>query len=247
MNLPYFLPHSPDRFISSVRPFEYDPFAVCPKFLDFMNFISCRDQEIVKTIQQWFASVLLPAIRHEKFLWLKGGGSDGKLVLVTVLSHVLGEQIVSNLSVRHLTGKHELAGLADAKLNISMEFAIFTPALIDAVQNLSSNEPVLINEKNKPVYSARLGVRLLFVSNKVSHVSDFSDGFWRRCLLANCLAKVPGREDLALIEDLKTESAGIFNWLLQGAIDLVKNKGHIDVAPAIERTVARHRRVMDPP
>lgn len=127
-----------------------------------------------------------------------------------------------------------------------MEFSKFTPALIDAVKNLSSNEPVLINEKNKPVYSARLGVRLLFVSNKVPHISDYSDAFWRRCLLVHCLACIRGRENLHLIDELKTESAGIFNWLLEGAVDLVKNKGHIDVAPAIHQAVARQRRVMDP-
>lgn len=97
MNLPYFQPHSPDLFNSSVRPFDYDPAAMCPKWLDFLKFTTCDDSEVARTLQQWFASVLLSDIRHENFLWLKGLGSDGKSVLTTVLSYTIGEQIVSNL------------------------------------------------------------------------------------------------------------------------------------------------------
>ncbi len=166
--------------------------------------------------------------------------------MVSVVSHVLGEQLVGNLSARQLVGKHELAGLAGKSLNVSMEFEKVSPTFVDVVKNLTSNEPVTINEKLKPVYHARLNVRLLFVSNSIPYIADHSDGFWRRCLLVPCLATVAeGRQDLNLIKKLKTESPGIFNWLLLGAVDLVKRDGHIFVASAIKRVVGQHRRSMD--
>ena len=247
MNLPYFQPHDPDLFFTSVRPFNYDPTATCPNWMEFLEFFTVGDHDIARTLQQFFASVFLPQLRHEYFLWLTGSGSNGKSVLVSVISYVLGEQIVGNLSPRQLAGNHELAGLADKSLNVTMEFEKVSPTFVDVVKNLTSNEPVTINEKKKPVYDARLNVRLLFVSNSIPYISDHSDGFWRRCLLVPCLATVPeGRRDLNLTEDLKSESPGIFNWLLQGAVDLVKRDGHIFVAESIKRVVEQHRRSMDP-
>ena len=247
MSLPYFQPHGPDLFVTSVRSFDFDLEAKCPRWMQFLDFVTVGDRNVVRTMQQFFASVFLRQVRHEYFLWLFGDGGNGKSVLVAVLCHVLGQRIVGNLSARQLAGTHELAGLADKSLNVSMEFGKITPAFIDVVKNLTSNEPVTINEKKKPVYHACLDVRLVFVSNSIPYVSDHSDGFWRRCLLVPCLARVPaGTRNLNLIEELKAESAGIFNWLLQGAVDLVKQHGRITVAPAIERAVEQRRRSMDP-
>ena len=112
----------------------------------------------------------------------------------------------------------------------------------------SSNETVAINEKYKPVYFAKLNVRLLFGSNSVPYVSDHSDGFWRRCILVPCQAKVsPEEEDLDLVNRLvTTEAAGIFNWILEGAVDVMRAGGKIFVAEQVDALVARQREIMDP-
>ncbi len=170
--------HDPAIFVTSVRPFNYVPAAKSPRWLKFLEWFTSGDQDVIRTIQQFFASVFLPEVRHERFLWLTGSGSNGKSVLVSVFCHVLGEQLVGNLAARQLAGKHELAGLVDKSLNVSMEFEKVSSTFIDLIKNLTSNEPVTINEKMKPVYHARLNLRLVFVSNLVPHVNDQSDGFW---------------------------------------------------------------------
>jgi len=206
--------HDSKIFVSSIRPYKYDPKAKCPEWMKFLSFLTSKDLDLIKCIQLWCASIFYPQIRHEYFLWLTGLGKNGKSVFVDVLTAVVGEQSVSHLTARQLAGKHELAGLADKKLNVSMEFEKVSPAFVDIVKNLCSNEPLTINEKMKSVYDARLLIRLLFVSNSVPYVSDRSDGFWRRCLLVECKGRVcDDQEDLSLSDKLKDEAPGIFNWL----------------------------------
>lgn len=239
--------HDPKKFVSSIRPYEYDQKATCPEWMKFLSFLTSGDSEVVKCIQLWCASIFYPQVRHEKFLWLTGPGKNGKSVFAEVLSAVVGQQSVSHLSPRQLAGKHELAGLADKKLNISMEFEKISPAFLDIVKNLCSNEPITINEKMKSVYYARLLIRLLIVSNSVPYVSDRSDGFWRRCLLVECKGRVhDGEEDLSLSDRLKDEAPGIFNWLLEGVEELIRLKGKIPVPASIQQTVEQRREVMDP-
>ncbi len=80
-----------------------------------------------------------------------------------------------------------------------MEFEKVAPTFIDVVKNLTSNEPATINEKKKPVYDARLNVRLLFVSNSIlPYISDHSDGFWQQLpagtVSRNCPRRKAGSE-----------------------------------------------------
>ncbi|WP_278471028.1 DNA primase family protein [Gimesia maris] len=239
--------HDPKNFVSSIRPYNYDPNAECPEWMRFLSFLTSEKLDLIKCIQLWCASIFCPQYRTECFLWLTGLGKNGKSVFVDVLTTVVGEQCVSHLSARQLAGKHELAGLADKKVNVSMEFEKVTPAFVDIVKNLCSNEPLTINEKMKSVYDARLFIRLLFVSNSVPYVTDRSDGFWRRCLLVECKGRVrDGEEDLSLSDKLKGEAPGIFNWLLEGVEELIQLKGKIPVPASIQRSVEKQRRVMDP-
>ncbi|MEQ9410699.1 MAG: phage/plasmid primase, P4 family [Fuerstiella sp.] len=248
MNQPYFQPHDPALFVTSVRSFDFDPAATCPKWMEFLDFFTRGDCDVSRTLQQWVGSVLLPEIRHEQFLWLDGKGKNGKSVFVETISEVLGRQVVANLTVEQLTGKHEIAALADKRMNIAMEFEKLTPRLESAIKRLVSNEPIAINEKLKPIYSAKLGIRALFISNSVPHVSDRSDGFWRRCLLVHCGARVAEAQKVLDLEKqlVQQEAAGIFNWILRGAVDLVRADGHIFVAKSIEAAVERQRTAMDP-
>lgn len=248
MNQLYFQPHDPDLFVTSVRSFDFDVAAECPLWMDFLDFFTRGDRDVARTLQQWVGSVLLPEIRHERFLWLDGRGKNGKSVFVETISEILGRQIVANLTVEQLTGKHEIAALADKRMNVAMEFEKLTPRLESAIKRLVSNETIAVNEKLKPIYSAKLSIRALFVSNSVPHVSDRSDGFWRRCLLVHCGAQVSAAQKVLDLEErlVQKEAAGIFNWILRGAVDLVRADGHIFVAQSIETAVERQRTVMDP-
>jgi P4 family phage/plasmid primase-like protien len=241
-------PPSPHWFYTSQFPFKYLPLAKCPMFLAFFVFFTCGDSALQRTLQQWLGSILMPWIRHERFLWLTGDGDNGKSVFADIVAKVFGKAKVSHLNVEDLTGKHELASLCGKCLNIAMEFGSLPRRFEAAVKRLASDEPILINEKFKLPYSARLAIRLMFGSNSIPYIFDRSAAFWRRCLLILCTAKVPKEErDLGLAERIfKEEAAGIFNWILAGARELLENDGQIFIAPSIESAVQEQRVIMDP-
>lgn len=248
MTLPHLYPFDKNTFVTSVLDFNYDPEATCPAWLEFLEFLTCGDIEITATLRQWLGTILLPNIRHEKFLWLCGVGNNGKSVFADVIAGVLGAQAVAGLTIDQLGGNHELQGLEGKRLNIAMEFSRLSDSVLSAIKRLVSNELIGVNPKYKAVFFARLNVRLMFGSNGVPHVSDRSDGFWRRCILVQCMAKV-GIEQIerGLAQRLiKTEAAGIFNWLLEGAVEVMAADGHIFEAESIKQAIIHQRRIMDP-
>lgn len=248
MSPPYFRHHDPDLVITSVREFEFNPSATCPKFLEFLQFLTCGNLRIMLTLQLWLASILLSSIRHEKLLWLWGDGDNGKSVFAEVIRLVLGPSIVATLNMEQLSGKHEMAALANTRLNICNEFSSITSRQESVIKRLTSHEPIAIDEKFKPVYSATLELRLMFLSNSVPHVRDKTSGFWRRVVLVECLGVVPESRKVQGFANylFQYEAAGIFNWILAGAVELTKRNGVIYIAPEIKRAVDGQRRTMDP-
>ena len=243
-----FQPHNPDCFITSVTSYSFNPEASCPKFLAFMRFLTCSDDQVILTIQMFLGSVLLGNVRHERFLWLCGDGDNGKSVFADVITSVFGSAAVSSLSMDQLAGRHEVAGLLDKKLNIANEFSRLTPRHESVIKRYTSNELIAVDEKYQRLINIRLNIRLLMMSNSVPHVDDKSDGFWRRGLLVFCYAKVaPWQKVQGYAEYLfQSEGPGIFNWILQGAVELQRRNGKICVAPAIEEAVRSQRQMMDP-
>lgn len=248
MNCQHLYPFDKTTFVTSVLEFAYDPKATCPSWLEFLEFFTCGNDEVTMTLRQWLGTILLPNIRHEKFLWLCGVGDNGKSVFADVIQGVLGSQVVANLTIDQLGGNHELQGLEGKRLNIGMEFNRITDSVQSSIKRIVSNEPIGINPKYKSVYFARLSVRLMFGSNSVPYVSDRSDGFWRRCILVPCKAKVRSEHrEFGLAQRLiNTEAAGIFNWLLEGAVEVTAAGGHIFEAEDIKHAVIHQRRIMDP-
>jgi putative DNA primase/helicase len=235
-------------FVTSFLDFDHDPEAGCPSWLEFLNFLTCNDREVIKTLRQWLGSILLPDVRHELFLWLCGVGNNGKSVFADVIQGVLGPRLVSNLTIEQLGGKHELQMLEGKRLNIAMEFSRIPGSIQDSIKRLSSNALITVNPKYKDPYDAKMNTRLMFGSNSVPFVSDRSDAFWRRCLLVMCRAKVDHEHrELGLAKRLiETEAAGIFNWMLEGAVEVMEAGGQIFKAEAINQAVLYQQGMMDP-
>nr|NIM80076.1 hypothetical protein [Candidatus Aminicenantes bacterium] len=85
-----FEPHSPDIFITSTLPYDYNPNAKCSLWLWFVNDIFNGNQECIDLLQEWFGYNLLASNHLEQFMFFFGVPGSGKSTTTDVLYAMLG-------------------------------------------------------------------------------------------------------------------------------------------------------------
>jgi putative DNA primase/helicase len=86
--------------------------------------------------------------------------------------------------------------------------------------------------------------KLIVVGNHKPEITDNSFGMWRRVALTPFEVTIPeGKRDPKLLEALKTEGAGILNWMLTGLRQW--QKSGLTVPKGIEAATASYRDEQD--
>lgn len=96
-----FSDHDPDDMFQYVLPFDYDPTAECTRFLKFLEEV-VPDEDARLVIQEYIGYLFVFGLKLEKFLTLFGGGSNGKSVLLDVISAMLGDENVTAIPLQSL-------------------------------------------------------------------------------------------------------------------------------------------------
>jgi putative DNA primase/helicase len=101
---------SPDYYSRNVCPFDWNPNAQCPRFLDVLVKPAMPDYD-VDLLQRMFGSHLLGRNIAQRFLLLTGTPGGGKSTAVSVLESIVGLDNVIQLRTNLLNERFELARL----------------------------------------------------------------------------------------------------------------------------------------
>jgi len=190
---------------------------------------------------------LVPDTSYQRFWILVGPGANGKSVVCNVLSALIGEDNVSNISLDQMGEKHSSVAMLGKLANIASEIEtdeIRTGERV--IKAITGEDRVQLNEKYKPVFSARIKARLLFACNELPLFKDRSQAIARRLLVIPMEQVVdPSKQDPKLVEKLLGELPGIFNWALEGLKDLY-NTGTLFEARSAAKVKAAHLQACNP-
>jgi uncharacterized protein DUF5906/D5-like protein len=103
------LPFSPEYYARNPIPIAWNPEAVCPKFLAFLNFALPGDD--VSLFIRWFGSVLLTGNAAQRILLLVGKAATGKSTIAEVVEMVIGWTNCTALRTRLLHERFEIGRL----------------------------------------------------------------------------------------------------------------------------------------
>ncbi len=204
------LPHGKEHRNRWILPVSFDPAARCPEWLRFLA-EAAPEAEVRAFLQKWFGYCLVYGNPKHWMLWLFGPSGTGKSTVLKVLLALFGPSAVA-VSADDL-GEYRLAQLSDARLAVSSELSNRTlkTALLKGIVSgdaLTGRHPY-----GKPFTFSFEG-KLVMASNALPPV-DQSEGMWRRLVVLS-FAVVPAVKDEKLIDKLRGELSGIFNWALEG-------------------------------
>ena len=208
--------------------YPYDPSAVSPEWLTFLDTVTNHDDKKICLLQELSGYVLFPDNRLQKCAVLIGSGANGKSVFLNVLTKIFGSQNVSNVEMSSLSQDFQVIQLMNSMLNISAETRTNVAGAESKFKQITAGDEISACYKGKDYITFRPRAKMFLACNEYVKSSDTTEGWTRRFCFVDFpmhfveLPNPNNPEELPIDRDIEsrltaTESlSGIFNWVLQG-------------------------------
>ncbi len=221
------LPHKPE-YLSSLQVSQmYNRDAKCPKILKFLwDVLYYKNDEITRQkldlLQEYLAYPLFPTNPIHKMLFLLGDGRNGKGTVLELARALYGDACVSFVNPAKFNQPFEAIYLKDSMLNICFDAEKDFSASQEIIKQVVAGESIMACYKFQNNIHFTPRAKLMTACNNFVKVNDLSRGFLSRCLFMNFHQSYEGRENFNLLNELKKELPGFFNWVLEGYMRLRK-------------------------
>tara|TARA_R110002051_G_scaffold115342_1_gene188407 strand:- start:711 stop:2006 length:1296 start_codon:yes stop_codon:yes gene_type:complete len=140
--------------------------------------------ENIETVLEMMASTFIRQNIDEKSFIMLGTGENGKSVLLDYLAKMLGRYNVSHIPLQVLSDDKFAAARLESKLaNIFSDLEKNELRHTGIIKDLSSGEPIYVQNKNQQGFNLYPFSTLVFSSNKFPRSFDQSQGFFRRWII----------------------------------------------------------------
>jgi len=240
--------HSPKLLQTVQRPFDFDPSASCPKWVEFLADVLVDDEDLpdaqlMRLVQEWFGYVLTPCTRAQKAMVWPGEGSNGKGVATGILTSLIGSENMVATDIAKLDHEYNRAVLRDKLLAVSSE--VPTGALISDApfKAIVAGDPIQGRYPHGRPFFFRPYVRILITCNGLPATKDQTYAYYRRLIIAPWNHRVEAGEIDPYLEDnlRDKELAGIFLWSVEGLRRLKAARWRFTEATAADRAMATYQ------
>lgn len=215
------IPATPQYFTTAALDYDFAADAPEPTaWLTFLAELWGDDAESICGLQEWFGYCLTPDTSQQKILMLIGPPRSGKGTVARVLGRLIGPlnvagptlaSLETNFGLAPLLGK-SLAIVADARLSGRIDQS----KIVERLLSISGEDSLTIDRKFREGVTAKIGARLMIVSNELPRLAESSGALANRMIVLQLTRSFLGREDTALTNKLLTELPGILLWSIAG-------------------------------
>jgi putative DNA primase/helicase len=211
------IPHTPDVFTTNLLPYDFDPNAECPRFLQYLDEVFNSDQDLITFVQEAVGYTFHKAIPMPAIFFLIGGGSNGKSVFINLLTDLIGEHNACSISINALSKEYYILSLFDKMVNVSGETPQRKQVNTDLVKAAVAGDWVTGREPYKQPVKFKPFAKHFLAMNEIPVIDDMTHGMMRRLYFISFPRTFKMEEmDVDLPRKLKKELSGIFNWALEG-------------------------------
>ena len=238
--------HNPEDYITVRLPYFYNPEASCPKWEKFIEDVTDGREDYQKVLQEYAGYVLSPECKYQTALMLKGEGSNGKSVFNGIMKAVFGDVkgecngYISYAEPSKFSKDFRLMKFKDSWLNISSETENNMIGGEGVFKKIVSGETIEDSYKHKDPFAFTPRTKFIMCCNRFPKVSDTSEGFMRRWMIVpfenhyvkGSKIRENSNDKLLnpnLLNELKSELSGIFNWVLKGLQRLIAQDGFTEI------------------
>jgi putative DNA primase/helicase len=222
-------PHDRADLMTKIMPVDYDPKALSPKFDAFLARIQ-PERDMRDFLQRWFGYSMFGSTSEQSMCYFYGLGANGKSVISELMARMIGDYAAS-ARIQSLTGGErrgggdatpDLMGLIGARMVRASEPEDGVQWNEAFIKEITGGEPMKVRALHSDFVDFKPEMKVTLSGNHEPDIRGTDDGIWRRLMIVPFKEQIPKaeRRDMnELIADLMTESSGILNWLIDGAID----------------------------
>ncbi|ASR85270.1 DNA polymerase/primase [Mycobacterium phage SirPhilip] len=220
-------PHNPDGWHTKQTGAGYNPAAAAPAWQRFLAGTFGDDVELIGYVQRLAGLAAIGKVTHHVMPFLFGGGSNGKSVLMDVLSNVLGDYAITAPANFLLAGRDrhetEIARLHGARMVVCSEINAESKFDEAKVKVLTGGDILSGRYMRQDYFDFTPSHTLFLMGNHQPEVSAGGTSFWRRLRLIPFLHTVPPeqRNPNLAVELVRDEGAAILAWIVAGARQIV--------------------------
>lgn len=222
--------HRAEDYLERVIPWAWRPGAEAPLWdqclIDWFG-EEADGAELIAALQEFAGYVCLSHARYKKALILHGPSNTGKSLVVGALRLLVGPAACCQLPVQHMDDPVLRAVIKGKALNLMSELSADAMVADGGFKTLvSTEEPVLLNEKFKPAETYVPSAKHVIATNSLPQINDKTEATYNRLLILPMERVVAEAEqDPLLLDKLAGEMPGVLLWAVEGARRLVERSG----------------------
>ena len=211
------VPHNYATFTTNLLPYDYNPEAQCPRFLQYFDEVFMGDKDTINVIQEAVGYAFYKSIPKPAMFFLIGGGGNGKSVFIDTLMNLCGAENASSISLNLLSREYYLLDLFGKMINVSSETPNRRLLNADLIKAVVAGDMITARKPYEGPTKFRPFAKHFLAMNERPMIDDPSYGMWRRIYMIDFPRRFSEKEmDVHLTRKLKDELSGIFNWAIEG-------------------------------
>ena len=206
-----------------VLPYDYDPNATCPNFMQFLREVTLDRPSLMQTLLEFMGYCLWPGYDDHCFLWLSGGGRNGKSTYMDIIKAMVGDDNCTSILLDQFAKPNYVEMMNRKLVNLSEESDSkkIPNEILSTLKTLSAGGNVMVDQKYGIPYSMRNTAKLGFASNTPPNLGEAQDAIKSRMIVVpfdlrledsfTGISQVRGE----LAKELAQELPGILNVVLR--------------------------------
>lgn len=243
------LPFSRNYYSSKKSNIQYDPYARCPRWEQFLGEIFEENVDLIKYIQRAIGYSLTGETSEQCLFLCHGAGANGKSVMLDILIQLLGEFAadtpMSTFSVKNQPQVgNDLAMLRGTRLVVASETNQGTRLDEALVKKATGQDLITARRLYQDFFSYMPTFKLWLAMNHKPTIRGIDNGIWRRIrMIPFNVVFHEDRQDRKLKSKLLTELPGILNWAIEGCRDWQQNG--MQTPTIVQEATAEYREEQD--
>jgi len=233
---------APDRAarITKLLNVEYDPEAVCPVFEKLVSDMLGGDEAKIDFLQRLAGYWLTGSTKFHILPILLGYAGTGKSKFVNAIKSVMGEYATDMMpdtlfeNTANAVAQYDLATLRGCRFVVAAEAESNQRLRGSIVKALTGGDTLKVRLPYQDPRSMPPSAKFLMMANIRPNLDALDSGLRRRVVIIECGEPLPqDKIDVDLEEKLRSEKAGILNWMLRGWSEVRQSR--LDIPDVIRR------------
>jgi putative DNA primase/helicase len=217
-------PHQRGDLITKLAPVMYDPDAMCPTWLTFLDRIMAGDVDLIRFLQKAIGYALTGDTREQCLFLLYGVGANGKSTLIDTLLALLGDyakqaEFTTFLQRQYDTVRNDIAALRGARFVSEVEAGDGRRFAEPLLKLVTGGDTIRARFLYQEEFEYKPQFKLFLATNHKPNIKGTDHAIWRRIRLVPFTVTIPEAEqDQELPARLREELSGILTWAVEGCL-----------------------------